>query len=121
MDIQKIAAKLAKELVGTGMTDRLVRGYVDKVNKYIAKAKSDDVWGIEPDSTWESSYEFEPVKLSRSSVIFRYSEVHGKKNQVERFNYTDDNVIDDLKWQFSWVIRAIKKGYREVGLSVPKF
>jgi hypothetical protein len=110
--------KMAKSLVG--MTEKSVQNRIDKVNKYIAKANQDDVWAIEPDSTWEEPYEFEPVKMSGKNVIFKWKEPVGNgKKGSERINYERDE--DDLKWQFNWVLRAIRKGYKSEGKSAPKF
>ena len=114
--------KLAKELVArprTAMTEKAVKKLIDKVNRYIAKSNKDDVLAVEPDSTWESAYEFKPVKMSGKNVVFEYTEPYGNKKNRERFNYENDE--DDLKWQFRWVIRAIKKGYKTDGLTPPKF
>ena len=113
--------KLAKALVGSGMTENAVKKYIDNVNKYIAKARKDDIPAVEPDSTWETAYEFEPVTISRKSVVFKWSEVYGGKKDKEIINYTDEMKTDDLKWQFHWVIRSIKKGYKEEGKTPPRF
>lgn len=127
MNNQLIAREIvaiAKSLTAgsrVAMTERAVQKWVDKVNKYISKARRDDIYAVEPDSTWESVYEFEPVRIVRKSVVFKWSEVYGNKRETEKINYEDEMREDDLKWQFRWVIRAIKKGYREEGETPPKF
>jgi hypothetical protein len=106
--------KVAKSLTAK-MTEKTVKRWVDKVNKEIAKANRDGVYAVEPDSTWESVYEFKPIRLQGKYVIFEYDDVYavGNKRQKDRFNWTNEMNEDDLKWQFRWVQRAIKKGYRE--------
>ena len=34
------------------------------------------------------------------------------KHKKETFAINNEMVMDDLKWQFNWVLRAIKKGYK---------
>lgn len=124
MDEQRVAAsllKVARELVAEGMTERAVQKQIDTVNKYISKARKDDIPAVEPDSTWETAYEFEPVKIVRKSVLIQWKEVYGGKRGKELINYTNDMTVDDLKWQLRWVIRAIKKGYKEEGQTAPRF
>ena len=114
MDRVKVArelVKIAKSLTGM-MTDKAVKKYIDKVNKEIARSNRDEVQAVEPDSTWESVYEFKPIRLQGKNVIFQYKDVYENKVEKDKFNYTiDDN--GDLAWQFKWVLRAIKKGYKQ--------
>lgn len=108
------------------LTDKQVKSLVDKANKYINQAIKDDVNPVEPDSTWESVYEFEPVKLSGKFVTFKYTDVYGsssRKVHTERYKYDkqDEFYIDEMKYMFKWIIRAVKKGYKEEGKTPPKF
>lgn len=91
---------------------------VKKVNTAIAKAKKDDVYGVEVDSTWEENYEFLPVKMSTKVIIFQYKEVYKNfKLMKDRFYITEDN-LDDIKWNLRWVIRCLKKGYKSEGMTL---
>ena len=95
---------------------------VQTVNKYIAKHRKDDIYAIEPDSTWEEPYEFSPIVVKGKFIYFQWAEPYKKgKKQKERYNINDEMHEDDIKYMFNWVIKAIKKGYREEGQTPPKF
>lgn len=107
-----------------GLTDNQIKKLVDKTNKYINQAIKDGISPVEPDSTWETVYDIEPIKLSGKFVTFKYTEVYGgTKVHNERFKYDKDDYfyIDELKYMFRWVIKAVKKGYKEEGKTPPKF
>jgi hypothetical protein len=97
---------------------------VDEVNKYIEQAKKDDIWAIEPDSTWESPYIFEPVKLTKTQLVVTYWEdlYKKKKKTVDKVSFAQDKdnypEFGDTKHMLSWIKRAIKKGYKEEGKSI---
>lgn len=94
---------------------------VDKVNLLINKAKEAEISAIEPDSTWETSYEFEPVELTPRYLIVKYTEWDGikRKPQVEKVLFSRDKneypEFAETKYKLSWIKRAIKKGFREEG------
>lgn len=91
---------------------------VDKVNALIAQALADDVDAVEVDSTWESVYTFEPVRIVRKSVKFTWTELYPVSRyepvkHCESINYENEMLADELAWMFQWVARCINKGYRE--------
>lgn len=93
---------------------------VDEVNKYIAQHKKDDIVAVEPDSTWESVYEFEPVKLTKTQLVVTYKEPLGNppnKKTVDKISFAQDAQMEfeDTKHMLSWIKRAIKKGYKQEG------
>lgn len=99
---------------------------IEKVNKYVEYAAKKEVSGIEPDSTWESVYDFKPVTVSGKFVIIEYTDVHGSgkdKEKKERYSSNPDNesVIEELTYTLNWVIRSIKKGLRSEKIEIPNF
>lgn len=89
---------------------------VNLVNSWIEQANKDDILAIEPDSTWESPYEFEPLELTPKKLIVKYKEDYVKpKKEDILFSRDVKNDFEDIKYIFSWIKRAIKKGYREEG------
>jgi hypothetical protein len=109
---------------GEGLSSNVVKKMVDTANKYIDKSNKDEILAVEPDGTWESVYEFEPIKLAGSYVTVIHKEVYGKKGtKKERFKWDKDDWshIDELKYTLRWVVRSIKKGYKEEGQSAPSF
>lgn len=68
--------------------------------------KMTDHLGIEPDSTWESVYRFEPLRLNKYSVTIKYVEVYGNKTpRTEVYFFTHE----DFDRQLNWVLRCVKK------------
>jgi hypothetical protein len=98
---------------------KAIENRVKKVNGYIAQAKKDDISAVEPDSTWESVYDFEPIEIKGNFIYFKWAEPYARsskdKNQKERYNLNNEDHLEDVKYMFNWVTRAIKKGYREEG------
>jgi hypothetical protein len=71
--------------------------------------QSEDGYAIEPDGTWESVYEFKPVTVKGRFVYIEYSEPYsGNKKTKDRYNISDYDIIEVLRW----VIRAVKKGIK---------
>lgn len=99
------AKKIPKAVVNT----------VKKLNNYITRANKDDVFAVEPDSTWETAYEFKPITIKGNFLHIEWTEPYGKKKDKERFNLNNDDGLSDGKWQLNWVLRALKKGYKEEG------
>ncbi|MFA5207351.1 MAG: hypothetical protein WC428_01725 [Candidatus Paceibacterota bacterium] len=81
----------------------------------IDKANTDDILAIEPDSTWESNYKFESIRLMSTQLVVKYLENNGKgwEKKTDITNLTQDrnNNFQDAKYMLSWIRRAIKKGY----------
>lgn len=113
-------------LIREAITERAIAKKVATVNKYIKKHLKDDIYALEPDSTWESAYEFKPVEVKGKYVYFQWVEPMGgngskTKKFKERYNITNEMHEDDIKHMLSWVVRSIKRGYKSEGESVPKF
>lgn len=96
---------------------------IEKVNKYISIAKEYDVLGIEPNGTWEEMYEFFPITLVGRFLYINYKEPYNQnKDYRERFNVVDPETKQDLSYMLSWIIKSIKKGFKEEGkIDVLKF
>jgi hypothetical protein len=94
---------------------------VKKVNGYIERALKDEVYGIEPDSTWESAYEFEPIEIKGNFIYFKWKEPYDwtskGKIKKERYSLTNELHEDDIKYMFSWITKSLKKGYKQEGKS----
>lgn len=89
---------------------------VEEVNKYIAKSNKDEIYAIEPDSTWESPYQFDLVEITPRKLIVKYTEDYTKPKKEEiLFSKDADMDFEETKYMFSWIKKAIKKGYKEEG------
>lgn len=81
----------------------------------IDQARTDDITAIEPDSTWETMYQFESIQLMSTQLVVKYLENAGRgwERKTDITNLTQDRNIEfmDSKAVISWVRRAIKKGY----------
>jgi hypothetical protein len=81
----------------------------------IDQAKADDITAIEPDSTWETTYQFESIRLMSTQLVVTYLENGGQgwQNKTDVTNLTQDRTREfmDSKAVISWVRRAIRKGY----------
>ena len=88
---------------------------IEKTNQIIQQAKVDGVEAIEPDTTWESVYEFDKVVLMNTRLKVYYKEYNGRgwENKVDETNLTQDRLNDfqDTKYILAWIRRSIKKGY----------
>lgn len=108
-------------VLGEGLSRNWLTRRVDQVNQYIEKAEQEDIYAVEPDSTWEENYEFEPIRLSERFLYVNYTEPSNRGKKVsDRYNIKNPSHEDDIRFVLSWIIRAIKKGYRSEGLPVPK-
>lgn len=89
---------------------------VDEVNARIKKAIKDDIWAIEPNSTWESLYKFEKLVLlkTRLKVYYKEDSGYGWKDKIDSINLTEDSAWDyeSSMAMFVWILKAIKKGYK---------
>lgn len=79
--------------------------------------------GIEPNGTWEEMYEFFPITLVGRFLYINYKEPYNQnKDYRERFNVVDPETKQDLSYMLSWIIKSIKKGFKEEGkIDVLKF
>lgn len=89
---------------------------VMEVQALIAKAKRDEIDAIEVDSTWESVYRFELLRLTKTRLTVAYIEWDGRKEKqvVDAVQLSKDKKFDfeETKYMLSWIKRCIKKGYR---------
>jgi len=93
---------------------------VELTNKWIKEISKEDLFAIEPDSTWESSYDFKEIKHPNNFMTIEYTEFGGAKDKhKERFSLKNEQGLEDAMWHLSWIIRSIKKGFREAGQKVP--
>ncbi len=104
--------------------EKKLRKLVDKTNKLIQQAKKDDIWGIEPDSVWESVYSFDRVILTSRTLSVIYSEPLGvgtRGKQTDTINLKQDeiNYYDESKYLLNWVKRSLRKGYKKEGKTLP--
>ena len=100
---------------------------IDKANAAIAQAAKDDVWAVETDSTWENEIVHHPIEVKGDWITFKYedkSEFNRKKAEKKeryKWNSVDGMHDEDISYMLSWIVKTIKKGYREEGKTVPKF
>lgn len=97
-----------------------------KIQDLIARAKKDEVSGIEFDSTWEEPYDFISAEIKGNKLIVKYTEPYATgskrgKVQVNDVNMKADELygFEDTKYIFRWVTRCLKKGYKEEGKPFP--
>lgn len=96
---------------------KAITNRINKLNKYIERANKADIYAVEPDSTWEEAYKFKPITIKGNFLYIEYDAPYSstsKKNK-ERFNLNSEDALEDAKWQLNWVLRALKKGYKEEG------
>jgi hypothetical protein len=94
---------------------KLLGKSIATTQEMIDKANADDVYGIEPNSTWETMYRFEKIMLMNTRLRIQYQGNNGSgwKPVVDDVNLTQDRInnFDEAKYMLAWVRRAIKKGY----------
>lgn len=90
---------------------------IDNTNALIQQALTDGVEAVEPYSTWQSVYVFNPVILMNTVLKISYKEYNGRgwENKSDRIGLAQDKVnnFEDAKYTLSWIRKAIKKGYTE--------
>ncbi len=88
---------------------------VGTTQQMIDQANADDILAIEPDSTWESQYKFQNIRLMNTQLVIKYLENSGRgwEQKTDVTNLTQDRTREfmDSKAVISWVRRAIRKGY----------
>lgn len=97
------------------LTNTLIRR-IKETNRMITQCNKDEVWAVETDSTWESTYTFNPIRINKYSISVSYEEHSGQGHKQE--TWFD---IDDIRYAISWIRRCIKKGYREEGKKYETF
>jgi hypothetical protein len=89
---------------------------INDVNALIEKAKTDEVYAIEPDGTWESAYIFNPINVGKARATISYVEpYHNDKLYSEMYDLRNQFRYNEFKYGLNWIIRSIKKGYRQEG------
>jgi FKBP-type peptidyl-prolyl cis-trans isomerase 2 len=84
-----------------------IKRLIDKANVLINQ--SEDGYAIEPDGTWESVYEFNPITVKGKFVFVDYSEPYaGNKRTKYKYNISEYDLAEVLRW----VIKAVKKGIK---------
>lgn len=93
---------------------------VAEINELINKAKKDDIVAIGTGSTVESEYRFDKVVLTKTQMKTYYKEGIPGKKKVDTISLAVDknNDFEEVKYNFSWIKRTIKKGYKEDGKSI---
>ena len=99
---------------------------IDLANKYIKFAQKHDILGRGYfGSTMESVLTYPhliTVSPTGRSVTVRYKDAYWKKEtHSESFNTNDEYRVSDLRSEISnYIIKAIKNGAKEEGISIPK-
>ena len=99
---------------------------IDLANKYIKFAQKHDILGRGYfGSTMESVLTYPhliTVSPTGRSVTVRYKDAYWKKEtHSESFNTNDEYRVSDLRYEISnYIIKAIKNGAKEEGISIPK-
>lgn len=87
---------------------------IKTTNEFIKRSNESDIPGIEPNSTFESEYQFLPIELKNMKIIIKYKEVYGNKLETQVYSIVkalnDEYYMAELKHTLKWVIKAIKKG-----------
>jgi hypothetical protein len=121
-DTRKMLNEARSFLTEAPKISKAITNQVAKVNKYIAKHKKDDIYALEPDSTWEEMYEFDPVVIKGQFLYIIYNEVSKRGKKVkDRYNLNNEDSLGDAKWNLNWIVRSIKRGYKSEGQTAPKF
>jgi hypothetical protein len=103
------------------MRQSTIERKIEKLNAVIELANYLDIFAIEPDSTWESVYEFDKIFINgKNQVVFTYNDVYkfSESKQVEKFTTSENSNCmwsEDLNWQFNYVKRAFRKAFKESG------
>lgn len=87
-----------------------IENKVLQLNKHIEKANRDDILAIEPDSTWESTYKFQPVLIKGNWIHIEYTD-ESKRRTKDKYKIDDP----DANWNLNWILRSLKKGYKAEG------
>jgi hypothetical protein len=92
------------------MATQKIINRVHELDTLINQAQLDEVWGIEPDSTWETEYEFVSIELKKTRVTIKYWEYNGRPTKLVT-DYALLSNSDDVNYLLSWIRRSINKGY----------
>lgn len=102
--------QLIESTINEAEISNKLKKLIDELNKLIQQSANEDWNALEPDSTWEEVYEFEPIKFDKRYVHIVYREPFNNNKMVkEKYTFGDMGLIDNLRW----VKKALNKGYRE--------
>jgi hypothetical protein len=96
---------------------KAVLNRVNKVNEAINEAINADVSPVECDSTYEEAYEFKPLVVNKQSVTF----ISTSRDHVRNIPMTTKETIrnsEDFKYYMSYILKCVKKGFKEEGLAL---
>jgi hypothetical protein len=88
------------------MRPATIQKKIDELNALLIQS---DFEAIEVDSTWETCYQFKPIKIGKKFVTIRYNDLYDKHIITrERLSFNHE----DLKYYLNWVKRCIKKSLK---------
>ncbi len=116
--LQNIIKNEAQSFLGEAFDyQRYLGKSIAMTNEMIEQAKQDGIYAVEPDSTWESLYQFDKVVLMSTRLKIYYMEYSGRgwQNKVDEVNLTQDRNMnfDETRGNLNWIRKAIRKGYTE--------
>jgi hypothetical protein len=115
MKINSIVQEEIQSLYEAPDYNKVLGKVIATTQQMIDQARADDITAIEPDSTWETMYQFESIRLMNTQLVVKYLENGGqgwqKKTDVTNLTQDRNNNFMDAKTVISWIRRAIKKGY----------
>jgi hypothetical protein len=115
MKIDGIVQEEIQSLYEAPDYNKVLGKVIATTQQMIDQAKADDITAIEPDSTWETMYQFESIRLMTTQLVIKYLENAGRgwEKKTDVTNLTQDRTREfmDSKAVISWIRRAIRKGY----------
>ena len=115
MKIDGIVQEEIQNLYEAPDYNKVLGKVIATTQQMIDQARADDITAIEPDSTWETMYQFESIRLMTTQLVIKYLENAGrgqeKKTDITNLTQDRNNNFMDSKATISWIRRAIKKGY----------
>lgn len=92
---------------------------IDKLNRLLELSKNLDLQPVECDSTWESVYEFKPIRYDDRFIWIETKEVYMPYTE-DKDRYLIHRDIEEIQYALNWFYRCIKKAYSENNLKCPK-
>jgi hypothetical protein len=115
MKIDGIVQEEIQSLYEAPDYNKVLGKVIATTQQMIDQARADDITAIEPDSTWETMYQFESIRLMTTQLVIKYLENAGRgwEKKTDVTNLTQDRTREfmDSKAVISWIRRAIRKGY----------
>lgn len=115
MNIDSIVHEELESLYEGFDYNKVLGKVIATTQQIIDQANADNITAIEPDSTWETMYQFESVRLTNTQLVIKYLENAGrgweKKTDITNLTQDRNQGFQDSKYVLSWIRRAIKKGY----------